>query len=240
MAGQRIFFDPATDIGMHIVALGGFEKQALAMCAQYIKPDGVVIDVGANIGIHTVHFAQLAPNGTVICLEPARSTFASLLRNIEGLANVIPLNLALSDTCGLQNFFIASDNAYSGLKDTGRKSIVRQEWVPCFAADQLLPALLQDKRVDLVKIDVEGFETQVLHGMEQLLRRYRPVIFCEIVGGRQNPDPEATVRFCESLGYDAYVLSGPKLISAAVHRDDLYNYFFIPRAAAPVQTNVSD
>jgi FkbM family methyltransferase len=232
LAGHRIYFDPATDIGMHLVALGGFEQQALALCAAYIKPDGVVIDVGANIGTHTVHFAQLARNGTVICLEPARATFASLLRNVEHLANVIPLNVALSDTNGVQTFFIASDNAYSGLKDTGRKPIVRQESVACFTADAILPALLRDRRIDLVKIDVEGFETQVLQGMQQLLRSQRPVIFCEICSGqRQNLNPAATVQFCVSLGYEAFVLTGSKLLPAGVHSDDFQNYFFIPRPA---------
>jgi FkbM family methyltransferase len=233
LAGHRIYFDPATDIGMHLVVLGGFEKHALALCANYIKPDGVVIDVGANIGTHTVHFAELARNGTVICFEPARSTFASLLRNVQHLANVIPLNVALSDANGVQTFFIASDNAYSGLKDTGRKPIVRQESVACFTADEILPALLRHRRVDLVKIDVEGFETQVLQGMQQLLRSQRPVIFCEICADqRQNLNPEATVQFCVSLGYDAFVLTDSKLVPAGTHSDDFQNYFFIPRLAA--------
>jgi len=230
LAGQRIYFDPATDIGMHLVALGGFEKHALALCADYIKPDGVVIDVGANIGTHTVHFAQLARAGTVICLEPARATFTALLRNVAHLPNVVPLNVALSDANGVKTFFIASDNAYSGLKDTGRKPIVSQEPVACYRADEILPALLCERRVDLVKIDVEGFETQVLQGMQQLLRSQRPVIFCEICADqRQNLDPAATVQFCVSLGYEAFVLTGSKLLPAGLHSDEYQNYFFIPR-----------
>ncbi|MDB6100477.1 MAG: hypothetical protein JWO52_476 [Gammaproteobacteria bacterium] len=232
LAGRRIYFDPATDIGMHLLLTGRFERDALAICAGFIKPDGVVLDVGANIGIHAVHFAGFASSGQVICFEPARSTFALLLRNVKDLSNVIPLNVALSDTNGIRSFFIASDDAYSGLKDTGRKPILRQESVACFSADEFLPPLLGKQRVDLVKIDVEGFEMQVLQGMQALIRSHRPVIFCEIFAGRQsNPDPQGTVQFCTSLGYDAYVLSGERLIPAATHDDRLYNYFFIPRRA---------
>lgn len=90
--------------------------------------------------------------------------------------------------------------------------------------------MLEDKRVDLIKIDVEGLEMHVLSGMREFIAIHRPVIFCEIFGGQQsNPDPASTVRFCVSLGYDAFVLSGAQLIPAGPHRDQFYNYFFIPR-----------
>jgi FkbM family methyltransferase len=228
--GHKIRFDPATDIGMHLLVTGHFEPQVIAQCATFIRPDSIVLDVGANIGVHTVHFAGCAPQGKVICFEPARATFDYLLRNITKLPNVVPLNLALSDATGLQTFFVAADNGYSSLKDTRRKAILREETVACFRADDLLPPLLRERRVDFIKIDVEGLEMQVLQGMRELLTVHRPAILCEIFGGEHsNPDPEATVRFCVALGYDAFVLSGEELVPAAVHDDRLYNYFFVPR-----------
>jgi FkbM family methyltransferase len=230
IAGNRFFFDPATDIGLQLLITGRFEEGAIAQCANFIRPDGIVIDVGANIGFHAVHFAQLVGLGKVICFEPARSTFAYLLRNVERVPNVIPLNIALSDATGLQNFFVAADDAYSGLKDTKRKTILRQESIACFTGDEILTPLIGGQRIDLVKVDVEGFETEVLHGMRKLLSAHRPVVFCEIFGGKQsNPDPEETVRFCVSLGYDAFVLNGKQLVAAGAHDDKFYNYFFIPK-----------
>jgi FkbM family methyltransferase len=230
IAGHKFFFDPATDVGWKLLVTGQFEKNAVAQCAQFIKPDGVVLDVGANIGVHTVHFADFARFGKVICFEPARSTFAFLLQNVKHLANVIPLNAALSDSTGVQTFFVAADNAFSGLKDTRRKAILHQESVACFKGDDILLALFANQRIDLIKIDVEGFEMQVLTGMREFITTHRPVIFCEIFGGQQsNPDPQATVQFCVSLGYDAFVLSGAQLIPAGTHSDRFYNYFFIPR-----------
>src|SRR5271154_6618787 len=67
IAGHKFFFDPATDIGLELLAMGQFEKNAIAQCANFIQPDGVVVDVGANIGVHTVHFAACARFGSVIC-----------------------------------------------------------------------------------------------------------------------------------------------------------------------------
>jgi FkbM family methyltransferase len=230
IAGHKFFFDPATDIGLELLVTGQFEGNAIAACANYIRADGVVIDIGANIGIHTVYFAGYARSGMVISFEPARSTFAYLLRNIRHLTNVVPLNLALADSAGLQKFFIAKDGAYSGLKDTGRSAIVRQELVACFKGDDILLPMLENQRVDLIKIDVEGLEMQVLSGMRGFIAAHRPVIFCEIFGGRQsNPDPVSTVQFCVSLGYDAFVLNGAQLTPAGPHDDRFYNYFFLPR-----------
>jgi FkbM family methyltransferase len=236
VGGHRLVFDPATDIGLDLLLTGRFEREAIAQCAKFIRPDGVVIDVGANIGVHAVHFADLASSGKVVCFEPARATFGLLLRNVSGLANVVPLNLALSDTSGLQTFFIAADNAYSGLKDTKRKALLRHEQVACFTGDEILPSLVGSARVDLIKIDVEGLETHVLTGLRQFLTAHRPVIFCEIFAGHDsNPDPRRTVQFCTSLGYDAFVLNGSQLAPAAEHDDSLYNYFFIPRASAGLE-----
>jgi FkbM family methyltransferase len=227
--GRKIAFDPATDVGMQLLTTGRFEPDAIAQCAAYIQPDSWVLDIGANIGVHAVQFADLAPQGKIVCLEPARSTFNFLLRNVGSLANVIPLNAALSDTSGVQDFFVAADDAYSGLKDTQRKRIVRQESVACFRADDLLLPLLAGHRVDLIKIDVEGFELHVLRGMAALIAKYRPVIFCEIFGGEHsNPDPQGTVAYAVSLGYDAFVLSEGRLAPVTVHDDRYYNYFFIP------------
>jgi len=230
VAGHRIYFDPATDVGIQLLVTGRFEAEAIAQCARFIRPDGAVIDVGANIGVHTLHYASYAPDGAVFALEPARATFALLLRNVRDIANVIPLNLALADSTGLRRFLMAVDDAHSGLKDTGRKRIRREEWVAGFTGDELLIPLLGKRRVDLVKIDVEGFETEVLAGMRQLILAQQPVIFCEVFGGHSsNPDPAATVRFCVSLGYAPHVLKGGRLEPAQVHDDRFYHYFFIPQ-----------
>jgi FkbM family methyltransferase len=231
IAGRNLYFDPKTVIGWELFVTGQFESDAIRQCARFIRPDGIVIDIGANIGVHTVQFAVIASAGKVVSFEPSRATYLYLLRNISGLTNVVPLNLALSDTTALTTFYVASDDAFSGLKDTNRKTILRQETVPCYRGDEILGKMFQNQRVDLVKIDVEGLETQVLTGMREFLEAHKPVIFCEIFGGRQsNADPEATVRLCVSLGYDAFVLSGGQLMPAAAHNDEFYNYFFIPRS----------
>ena len=231
VAGHAFYYDPATDIGFTLLATGAFERNLLKKCSEFIRSDGVVVDVGANIGFHSVNFAARCHDGAVISFEPGRSTFEYLLRNVREYSNVIPLNLALSATAGLHTFYAASDDAYSGLKDTKRKRILREEWVACFTGDEILTPLLKNKRLDLIKIDVEGEEMQVLYGLVNTISKHRPTILCEIVGGTHSDDPAAIVRYCVSLGYDAYVLQDLQLVPAGVHDDALYNYFFLPRPA---------
>ena len=233
IAGRRIRFDPATDLGLHLLVTGRFEASSIDQCARFIRPDSIVLDIGANIGVHTVQFAALANRGKVISFEPARSTFARLLENVGGLDNVIPLNIALGETSGPSTFHIAQDDAYSGLKDTKRKRILRQETVACYRGDEIVPALVRDGRIGLIKIDVEGLEAEVMRGLERLLRAHRPVVFCEIFGGaNSNLDPQGTLEFCISLGYQAFVLADDRLIPATKHNDALYNYFFLPSEIA--------
>jgi FkbM family methyltransferase len=229
IAGNRFYLDPSTDIGHCLLTAGDFEGQEITVCSKHIRTDGIVIDIGANIGLHSVHFSRAAQCGRVISVEPSRSTFGTLLRNTARLPNVIPLNVALSDSNGTQTFYVAEDNAYSGLKNTRRKAILRTEHVACFSGDHILAPLIQDARVDLIKIDVEGLESQVLRGLTGIICKHKPVIFCEIFGGEHsNIDPEATVRFCVDLGYAPYVLELGNLTPATRHDDRQYNYFFIP------------
>jgi FkbM family methyltransferase len=232
VGGHRFHFDAATDIGHSLIVTGDFERQELDQCSRFIKSDSVVIDVGANIGLHTVRFAQLASAGRVISIEPSRATLQYLLRNVVHLANVVPLNVALSDSTGIKSFFVASDNAYSGLRDTKRKAVLHEEAVACFTGDEILLPLCASERVDFIKIDVEGLELQVLRGLRGTISRHRPIIFCEIFGGEHsNPDPEATVRYVTSLGYEPFTLLGKELVPSRAHDDQRYNYFFIPAAA---------
>jgi len=226
---RRVRFELASDIGMQLLITGKFESEAIAHCAKFIAPDGVVIDVGANIGLHAVQFATRAHRGLVLALEPARRALPLLLHNLRDLPNAVPLSVGLADSSGVRTFFVADDSAYSGLKDTGRKRILAEERIVCYSGDDLFAPLLAGKRIDLVKIDVEGLETPILKGMQRLLRMHQPVIFCEVFAGQaSNPDPDETVSWCRSLGYEAFVLKHGRLEPAGAHDDNFYHYFFVP------------
>jgi len=226
--GHDFRYDPDTDIGRRLYSHGGFEQEEIRFCHQYIKQQSVVVDIGANVGLHTLFFSEFARNGLVLSFEPARDTFFYLLGNVQHLKNVIPINIALSDAVGIAEFFAASDDAYSGLKDTKRKEIVNKYSVVSMRLDDILLPMNLD-RIDFVKIDVEGLERNVLSGMAGIMEIHRPVLFCEIYkGDNSNEDPDETVHYVMGKGYHAFVLNGNGLARYTKHDDNYYNYFFLP------------
>jgi FkbM family methyltransferase len=229
IAGRPFRFSPSTDIGFMLLAKGAFESDEIGICSKLLADDSTVIDIGANIGLHAVHFASRCRNGLIVAIEPSVGTFKILSENIDGIHNVVALNLAVASDNRLSTFYLAADNAYSSLKDTKRKSIVGTQTVMCYTVDHLLSDILRDKRIDLIKIDVEGLEGEVLSGMRSIMQAHAPVVFCEIHRGtNSNADPLQTIRYCESLGYRTYSLRNGKLEQFVNHDDRYDNYLFIP------------
>lgn len=227
--GRNIIYNPNSDIGRNLFFNGHFEKNELSICKQYIAQDSIVLDIGANIGLHSVYFSSIASKGFVVAFEPAPQTYQLLLKN-SGSSKIISVNIGLSDKSEFVDFYEASDDAYSGLKDTKRKPIRNIRKVLVFKLDDLFAnQLLQ--RIDFVKIDVEGFEQNVLLGMQHIIEKYRPVIFCEIYQGvNSNSHPDETVSLLTSKGYSAFVMAEGKLVPYEKHADALYNYLFVPLA----------
>jgi hypothetical protein len=86
----------------------------------------------------------------------------------------------------------------------------------------------------MVKIDVEGFETQVIEGGLAMLIAMKPDLFVEIYQGRNsNPDPTRTIDLLLGIGYRAWIVADGRLRPYGRHEDNYYNYYFSARDAAP-------
>jgi FkbM family methyltransferase len=226
--GETFRYSYHTDIGRKLYWKGSFEQRELDLIGSYIKKDSVALDIGANIGLHSVFLALKAPSGLIVAFEPARKTFDVLSKNTKGLPNILPLPLAISDTAGVKKFFVASDDAYSGLKDTGAKPIAKTESIVAVTGDGIVAALGLSK-VDFIKIDVEGHDHEAVCGLEKTLKTLRPVVWCEILRGKNfNLDPEKAIRKIVNLKYKAFVMDHGSLVPFKTHDDALYQYIFVP------------
>jgi len=213
-------------IGRELYLTGRFERRELELCKDFIKEDSIVIDVGANIGIHSIYFSKLASKGLVLSIEPQTTIFPLLIKNTLKYNNIIPLNIAIDYELKISSFYIMEDNAYSSLKDTKRKNIVDIRKVITIPLDNFM--VLFDK-IDFIKIDVEGLEKNVILSMLKILEYFKPVLFIEIYkGNNSNMDPEGTIKILLEMGYQAYVVDNQgELDEFTGHKDDRYNYFFI-------------
>lgn len=132
-----------------------------------IQPGDVVWDVGANVGLYTTRFADaVGPSGTVVAFEPSPAAIAGLKAACAGRDNVEIVNAALSDQAGTFDFFVSQEgpSVTDGFSPTSSQD-----------AKVSVQALRGDDRArmtppSIIKVDVEGFELEVIRGMPDILR----------------------------------------------------------------------
>ena len=174
---RRIRFSidrPDDHIQRQIVAKRDFyEASMLAAVAHLLRPGGLVVDVGANIGNHTVFFAAVLDQ-QVIAVEPNPAALPTLRANVElnGLGQKVEVIAVAAGASAGRGKVADVDPA-----NLGRASVIcdTQGDVDVATVDELVG----DRRVDLLKVDVEGMECDVLRGARGTIERCRPVLLVE-------------------------------------------------------------
>lgn len=130
---------------------------------------GTILDVGANIGNHSVYFANFLQYGSICAMEPIEENYRILERNMEPYNRVGLAAFAVSDHSGVLNMRKHPQNS-------GAHQVVEEggEEVPCLSIDKIA-----FNEVTLIKIDAEWHEAQVLDGATDTIIRSRPLILIE-------------------------------------------------------------
>ena len=158
-----------------------FEPQTVRLLSTLFSPESVVLDIGANIGCTSILFGQRARR--VVAFEPSPSTFAFLRTNVtrSGLPNVELRNHALGATPGRSQLTFAETNRAGGFVSPGTPTSVGHvtEEISVMRLDDVVASLSLDA-IDLIKIDVEGFEQSVLEGGRATIGRLQPIVALEL------------------------------------------------------------
>jgi FkbM family methyltransferase len=207
-------FDP---ISSETMVFGRFEKDLLDQTFDHLKrfseifTASVAVDVGANIGNHSIFFAERFKS--VFAIEASPKTFKLLSFNIEQseLPNITALNVALGErhdsllfsehrTSVGRSGIISQDNKYSKTlaEQDGKQFIVQVE-----RGDEVIAANT-DEPVSLIKIDVEGFETSVIRGLKGTIVRYKPMILLEQLATEVNNGTTDAIEVLRELGYQSF------------------------------------
>jgi FkbM family methyltransferase len=186
-------------IGRSLELYGEFSEDEVDVFDQFLRPGMLVLDIGANIGAHTLFFAKkVAPGGAVMAFEPQRVVFQTLCANmaLNSVDNVLCRQLALGEIDGnilVPKLDSARTSNFGGLALGVHK---QGEPVQLTRIDALeLPAC------HMMKIDVEGMERNVLEGARETIAKYRPLLYVE--NDRRDRSDEL-IRFIDSLGYNMY------------------------------------
>ena len=207
---NSIFYLPfvKTDLIQNIIYKSGqyFEWMSLCfVCKQWREgvvgrriADTLVLDIGANIGNHTLYYVNECNAKHVYCFEPIKDTFEVLKRNIEinNISKRVDLfNFAVGDGIGKATISHYDTDNIGGtsieLDDMGNIEV------------KSIDGLDINETIGLVKIDVEGFEISVIKGMMNTLKRHRPFITIEINDNNYN---EACL-LLERIGYKHILLN---------------------------------
>lgn len=162
--GFPFLLDPLDSLELSIFR--SYEPFETSLLSAEIRPGMTIVDVGANIGYYTLLFSKLTgESGRVYAFEPEPQNFALLQQNLarNGRTNVQVFNLAASDQGGESFLYLSTENhgdhqAY--LSDCERQK-VRITMTPL---DDCVTG-----PIDLVKMDVQGFEAHVLDGMRSII-----------------------------------------------------------------------
>jgi FkbM family methyltransferase len=157
-----------------------FEYQVGRLLWARLRPGGVFVDVGANIGFYTLTASRLVgPQGRVIAFEPNPAVHARLKENLarNRATNVTAHACALSDEAGVVEIHTPTSetHGHASMRNLGWEaaSVAR---VPARRLDEVLAEV---ERVDVLKADVEGAELLVFRGAPRTIRRFRPLMVVE-------------------------------------------------------------
>lgn len=187
--GIRWRLDLREGIDFSIWLLGVFESRTLIYYLNHLKSGDVVLDVGANIGAHTLHLARaIAPTGRVIALEPTDYAFAKLHANLALNPKLAPLVRVHQVMLVEQSKTGTVPNLYSSwpLEPAGSETHLLHggQLRTCASARATSLDEIIDteglERINLIKLDIDGHECPMLRGATRTLARFRPPIIMEL------------------------------------------------------------
>jgi FkbM family methyltransferase len=153
------------------------EQYTDAFFRKFVKQGYTFIDVGANIGYYTRLTSNLVgKEGVVHAFEPMPSAFDLLKANAIDLSNVHVHQIAISDSDG-SSFF--SVNKFGETSSLGKN--LNAKYVITVKQKSLDSLFLNVGRVDVIKIDVEGWELEVIKGAKELIAKYEPLLYFEYI-----------------------------------------------------------
>ncbi|MBF0370626.1 MAG: FkbM family methyltransferase [Magnetococcales bacterium] len=212
-------------IGRSLQLYGEYSHGETLIFQILARPDFTVLDIGANIGYHTLFFARkVGPRGQVIAFEPQRMIHQLLCANmaLNSIPNVWCHQAAVGAAAGsitVPALDYGTETNFGGLGLDVEGTV--GETVAMMTVDSLNLA-----RCHFIKIDVEGMELAVLEGAQQTIRKHRPILYLE--NDRQDKSPPL-ISWLLGEGYRLYWYLTP-LYNADNYLKNKENIFGIIRS----------
>lgn len=205
-------------IGRSLKLYGEWAEQEISCISECIKTPGAILDIGSNIGTHTLALARRHTDCHVFAFEPSVFTFSLLSASavFNGIENISLFNLGCAASAGIRFLEVdyeAFDWNYGALSFVGRNLDAGNTRPFSFAP--LDDFSFGDQPVVFIKIDVEGMELDVLKGAARYLEKDRPYVFFEVLHMK---DGFKCREFLKRFDYKCY------WVSTSAYNPDNFNH----------------
>lgn len=201
--GLMIYNNKDAWIGKSIEKYGEFSESEVQVFRSAIQPGSVVLDIGANIGCHTVAFSRIiGENGVVFSYEPERTNFNTLAGNValNNLRNVYVFQKAIGETT---RFIQVPELDYDQTTNFGGLSFADKEYSSC--PNYPIQLITVDEqnflRLDFIKIDIEGMEKEALQGAKKTIEKFKPTLYLD---NDRDEKSKFLIEYLKSIGYICY------------------------------------
>ncbi len=214
-----IYVNPFLNGGVDEVVheTGFWEPELSVLLKKYLPAGGTFIDVGANIGYHSLFAVTVVgKEGMIMAFEPLPRLQDQFHRSIEAnsFRNILIEPVALSDTFGNATLSLVEENVgASSIKDVAEERAVGGSVVVQVAT--LDSYLDKFDRIDVIKIDIEGAEYEALLGAKAVLRKFKPVVILEFSPQIYEKDQVGKTLdfyvYIKNMGYSLQIIGAPDI-----------------------------
>lgn len=196
-------------IGSHLRRFGEWAEEEIFLISRIVKPGWTALDVGANIGTHTIPLSRLVgASGKVFAFEPQSTIFPILGMNVArngAISNTHLIKTLVSDVATPTFTYDQGVTATEGNMGSHTFIKTKDEKPKENGGEFILELSIDDlalERCDFIKIDVQGFEPYVLKGAARTLSKFHPIIYYEQMGLQNHAEISGLLK---KLGYDLLV-----------------------------------
>ena len=194
-------------IGKSLREYGEFSEGEVHLIKQLTKTNDNVIEVGSNIGTHTIPLAKhLSQGGLLYALEPQSQNYKILIKNINqnDLQNIKVFKIAASNKKGEAYMNLFDENETNNFGDARifNKTFTNFEKVSVSTLDELFfHEFNENKKLSLIKCDAQGQETNIINGSKKIIEKFKPFLYVENDNIEQSKNLIETIK---SLHYSLF------------------------------------
>ena len=228
--GYKIFVSERDHgVGSHILHSGTYEPIITELFKKYLKHGMNVIDVGANIGWFSLLSAHLVGSkGLVYSFEPGtiNGKILCINKQFNKFDNIKIIHAAASDKIESLDYSSSFSNGFvSQMTDVSNEEILSSDIVFGIPIDDVIPESLP---VNLIKVDVEGYEMKVLSGALKIIKKWNPIIIAEFSEGavsKKNGSSGNYLNLLIEAGYKISAVTKTDIIDCGQSIQDIINIF---------------